>query len=364
MARSGFGSIRKLPSGRYQARYIYKSYPVKAPLTFDSKKAAEDWLTLQKAAILTGDLTLNKIAYKESAQAEDVTFNDLAGEWLEIKKKELAYSSYKQAKSKRNTLSRYFEAKTIRQIDEKAVRAFINAQVERVSKQTVLQYIVTLKGVLALAVDKGIITENPVKASLIPKGGTKTRADYTLEDGELGKLIAVSKESFRLPIYLGAVLGLRRGEVLGLKTSDLKDGVLRIRRAWGEVSEGVLDYKSTKTEGSNRDVPVPDWLVEKWNEHVSKFAVGQVMFPGKGGVPISRDLFRSQWNKARKDAGVNPELHFHDLRGYAGTEFVKKGATEREVMALLGHTSTQVSISYQKATLSALSEVMEGRRKA
>ncbi|WIK88386.1 hypothetical protein CYK25_009395 [Varibaculum cambriense] len=87
MARSGFGSIRKLPSGRYQARYTYKSYPVKAPLTFDSKKAAEDWLTLQKAAILTGDLTLNKIAYKESTQAGDVPFDDLAGEWLEIKKK-------------------------------------------------------------------------------------------------------------------------------------------------------------------------------------------------------------------------------------------------------------------------------------
>ena len=363
MSRSGFGSIRRLPSGRYQARYTYKSYPVKAPLTFDSKREAEDWLTLQKAAILTGDLELNKIAYGKEAQAKDVPFSDLADERLETKKKEVAYSSYKQFKSWHKILSDYFKGKIIRQIVEKDVKEFIDTQMERVSKQTVLQYVVTLKGILDLAVDKGIISENPAKTSLIPKGGSKTRAKYTLEDGELEKLITVSTESFRLAIYLGAVLGLRRGEIRGLKTSDLKDGVLSIRRSWGEVSEGVSGYKPTKTEGSNRDVPVPDWLVKKWNEHLSKFAADEVVFPGRDGSPISSDAFHDRWSKAKKDAKVNPEMHFHDLRGYAGTEFVKKGATEREVMALLGHTSTQVSISYQKATLSALSEVMEGRRK-
>lgn len=363
MSRSGFGSIRKLPSGRYQARYTYKYYPVKAPLTFDSKRAAEDWLTLQKAAILTGDLTLNKIAYKESRGAKDIPFSDLADAWLEGRKKEVAYSTYRQNKSKCNVLSGYFEGKTVWQIDQKSVKNFIDEQMARVSKQTVLQSVVTLKGVLGLAVDKGIISENPAKTSLIPKGSVKTRAEYTLEDGELEKLITVSAESFRLAIYLGAVLGLRRGEIRGLKTSDLSDGVLRVRRSWGEVAKGVSGYKPTKTEGSNRDVPVPDWLVKKWNSHLSKFAVGEVMFPGRGGIPISSDTFHDRWSIAKKGAKVNPEMHFHDLRGYAATEFVKKGATEREVMALLGHTSTQVSISYQKATLSALSEVMDGRRK-
>lgn len=363
MPRSGFGSIRRLPSGRYQARYTYKSYPVKAPLTFDSKRAAEDWLALQKAAILTGDVTLNKIAYKESRGAKDVPFSDLADEWLEVKKKEVAYSSYKQNKSIQKILRDYFRGMDVRQVDQKSVKKFIDEQIVRVSKGTVTHYVVVLKGILDLAVSKGIISENPAKTSLIPKGSVKTRAEYTLEDGELEKLVMVSAESFRLAIYLGAVLGLRRGEIRGLKTSDLSDGALRVRRSWGEVAEGVSGYKPTKTEGSNRDVPVPDWLVKKWNEHLSKFAVGEVVFPGRGGTPISSDVFHDRWNKVKKDAGVNPKLHFHDLRGYAGTEFVKKGATEREVMALLGHTSTQVSLSYQKATLSALSEVMDGRRK-
>lgn len=363
MARSGFGSIRKLPSGRYQARYTYKSYPVKAPLTFDSKRAAEDWLTLQKAAILTGDLTLNKIAYEKNKHSKDVPLSDLADELLEMKKKELAYSSYKQTKSRHKIVSDYFKGKTARQIDQKTVKNFIDEQIARVSKETVSHYVVVLKGILDLAIDKGIISENPAKTSLIPKGSVVTRAEYTLEDGELEKLIAVSTESFKLAIYLGAVLGLRRGEIMGLKTSDLKSGVLHIRRSWGEISKGVFGYKPTKTEGSNRDVPVPDWLAKKWNEHLSKFAIGQVVFPGSGGTPMSKDTFHDRWNKAKKGAGVNQELHFHDLRGYAATEFVKKGATEREVMALLGHTSTQVSLSYQKATLSALSEVMDGRRK-
>lgn len=363
MSRSGFGSIRKLPSGRYQARYTYKSYPVKAPLTFDSKRAAEDWLTLQKAAILTGDLTLNKIAYKESSRAKDVPFSDFSDEWLEEKRKKVSFITYRQHESRLRLLGKYFEEKTIRQVDEKAIKGFIDEQIGRISKGTVSHYVTTLSEILETAMSEGIISENPAKTSLIPKGRTKTRAKYTLEDGELEKLITVSQENFRLAIYLGAVLGLRRGEILGLRTTDLKEGVLSIRRSWGEVGEGKSDYKPTKTEGSNRDVPVPDWLVKKWEEHAVKFAIGQVVFPGRGGNPISKDTFANRWNKAKKDAKVNPEMHFHDLRGYAGTEFVKKGATEREVMALLGHTSTQVSLSYQKATLSALSEVMEGRRK-
>lgn len=363
MARSGFGSIRKLPSGRYQARYTYKSYPVKAPLTFDSKKEAEDWLTLQKAAILTGDLTLNKIAYEKNKHSKDVPLSDLADEWLRIKKKEVRYSTYKQLKSRCKRSTDYFEGKTVQQISEKDVQEFIDDHKKQVSKETVSHYVVTLKGILNLAVDKGIILDNPAKTSLIPKGSAKARTSYTLEDGELERLIAVSEESFRLCIYLGAILGLRRGEILGLKTTDLKDGVLHVRRSWGEVSKGVFDYKPTKTEGSNRDVPMPDWLVEKWNAHVAKFAIEEMVFVSSRGKHMSKNVFQYRWEKVKNDAGVNQELHFHDLRGYAATEFVKKGATEREVMALLGHTSTQVSISYQKATLSALSEVMEGRRK-
>lgn len=364
MVRSGFGSIRKLPSGRYQARYTYKSYPVKAPLTFDSKRAAEDWLTLQKAAILTGDLTLSKIAYKESRRVKDAPLQDLADEWLRIKKKEVRYSSYRQIRSYHKLITARFAGKTARQIDSEIVRQWVEECSQKVSRGVVLHYVVTLKGILDLAMDEGIIHENPAKTSLVPKRSSKTRTGYTLEEGELEKLIAASEESFELPICLGAVLGLRRGEIMGLKTTDLKDGVLRVRRSWGLVGKGKHGYKPTKTEGSNRDVPAPDWLEKKWNSHLSKFAAGEVMFPGRSGSPISSDVFHDRWNKAKKGAGVNPKLHFHDLRGYAATEFVKKGATEREVMALLGHSSTQVSISYQKATLSALSEVMEGRRKA
>lgn len=364
MSRSGFGSIRKLPSGRYQARYTYNSYPVKAPLTFDSKKEAENWLTLQKAAILTGDLTLNKIAYRENRQAEDMTLRQLMDKWLETKKREIAYSSFTQTQWNCDRLERDFEGKTVQQINENEIKAWVDSISLKLKKGTVVKYITLMKQIMRFAVDKGVIAQNPVSTGLLPKKASVHRTRYTLEEGELEKLVAVSQESFKLFIYLGAVLGLRKGEILGLKPTDLKGGALRIRRSWGLVGKRTFGYKPTKTEGSNRDVPVPDWLAKKWEEHAAKFALGEVMFPGRDGKPLGLSPFNDKWNRVRKGAGVNPKLHFHDLRGYAATEFVKKGATEREVMALLGHTSTQVSLSYQKATLSALSEVMDGRRKA
>ena len=51
--RASFGSIRKLPSGRYQARYTGPDEIVRrAPVTFDAKVDAESWLATLRAAIV------------------------------------------------------------------------------------------------------------------------------------------------------------------------------------------------------------------------------------------------------------------------------------------------------------------------
>ena len=54
--RRGWGAIRKLPSGRYQASYTGPDlvrYP--APITFDTQAAAEEWLALERRTVTSGD---------------------------------------------------------------------------------------------------------------------------------------------------------------------------------------------------------------------------------------------------------------------------------------------------------------------
>jgi integrase len=65
------------------------------------------------------------------------------------------------------------------------------------------------------------------------------------------------------------------------------------------------------------------------------------------------------WAKARNRAGV-PGAHFHDLRHTGGTLTATTGATTKELMARLGHSSTRAAMIYQHATSSRDKSIAEG----
>ena len=66
-------------------------------------------------------------------------------------------------------------------------------------------------------------------------------------------------------------------------------------------------------------------------------------------APLRRSNFRPIWNTARAKAGA-PELHFHDLRHVGGTLAAATGASLKELMARLGHSSARAALIYQHAT--------------
>lgn len=63
---------------------------------------------------------------------------------------------------------------------------------------------------------------------------------------------------------------------------------------------------------------------------------------------ISEGWFKKKWTAARKEVGV-PTVRFHDLRHTAGTLATQHGATLKEVMSRLGHSTTAAAIRYQRA---------------
>ena len=72
MSKRGFGNIRRLSSGRYQARYTGAGgATINAPHTFATKVAAEMWLTDQRRGIEAA-----------MVEAEPISFADYAEQWL------------------------------------------------------------------------------------------------------------------------------------------------------------------------------------------------------------------------------------------------------------------------------------------
>ena len=72
------------------------------------------------------------------------------------------------------------------------------------------------------------------------------------------------------------------------------------------------------------------------------------LFPGEAGGVMSDGWFKKSWTAARKSVGV-PTVRFHDLRHTAGTLATQHGATMKEVMSRLGHSTTAAAIRYQRA---------------
>lgn len=63
---------------------------------------------------------------------------------------------------------------------------------------------------------------------------------------------------------------------------------------------------------------------------------------------MSQGWFNREWTAARGAVGL-PDIHVHDLRHTAGTLATQQGATLKEVMVRLGHSTTAAAIRYQKA---------------
>ena len=73
------------------------------------------------------------------------------------------------------------------------------------------------------------------------------------------------------------------------------------------------------------------------------------MFAGPKGGHLRRSNFRAIWVEARLSVGL-PDLHFHDLRHTGGTLSAATGASLKELMARLGHSSVRAAMMYQHAT--------------
>ena len=156
-------------------------------------------------------------------------------------------------------------------------------------------------------------------------------------------------------LYIGATLGLRIGEVAGLRCSslDLARGTLTVSESVGEAG-GRLYLKGPKTQSSSRTVPLPSTLVEILRAHMTRFGrdlPSDFLFTAPQGGPVRPNHFRSRiWRPARRRAGLD-DLGFHDLRRTVATVMVAIGVSVRDAQQILGHSDPRLLLGvYAKAT--------------
>ena len=204
-----------------------------------------------------------------------------------------------------------------------------------------------MHAILATAVEDDLIPRNPCR---IKGAGSDPRTERPFVPAEVVLALAdLAHARIRPMILVAGFAGLRYGELraLRLRSYDRLHGTLTVRESIDKRSR----RKTTKTDSSQRTVTLPRFVLDAIDAHLTTVVSGDPddpLFPGEAGGIISDGWFQREWRAARSALGLD-EVHFHDLRHAAGTIATQQGATMREVMARLGHSTTSAAIRYQKA---------------
>jgi len=306
---------KKLPSGSWRCqvydytdnnkRKHYKSF------TASTKKEAE-FLAAQ-------------FKVKRPKEITDITLEQAMNSYIEIKEGVLSPTTlmnYTKYIKKYPTSLLQTRLKSIKAID---VDSFIKALTDDYSPK----YISNLMGFMrAVMKYYGI----DIGTHQVPKAKPKTYIVPT--DEEVRTICAYFKENddkMYRACLLGAYGCMRRGEVLGARAEDIKDGVLHIHNNHViGIKNGELQriVKKTKTEKSDRYIELPQFVLE--------------VLPEEGRlVNLTPDDLTKRFLRTRNDLGL-PQFRFHDLRHYCASLMHAKGIPDVYIMEYGGWSSDRV----------------------
>jgi integrase len=155
----------------------------------------------------------------------------------------------------------------------------------------------------------------------------------------------------RALILLATFASLRFGELAGLRRGqlDLDGCAVRIIRSTAETEDGRLIDDARKSAAGRHRVAFPKEIAPELRWQVERFAQAGdegLVFIGPKGGRLRRSTFRRTWTKARTSVGL-PDLHFHDLRHTGNNMAAGQGASLRELMERMGHSSPRAALIYQ-----------------
>ncbi|NEE01501.1 site-specific integrase [Phytoactinopolyspora halotolerans] len=351
MARQGrrrFGWVRKLPSGRFQASYLgddgQRRY---APDTFEREGEASDWLTLRESEILRGEWIDPLLG--------QVKFSEYASRW--IAEREVSERTREIYRSLfRLHLEPFLGQRALTEISTEVVRSW-RAELRDAGRSEirVAKSYRLLRAIMNTAVDDGRIKRNPCRIKSADKEYSPERPVASIP--QVYALADNMPERFRLLILAAAFTGLRWGELIALRRSDvdLSAPSIRVPRKLAQLDSGQLVPGPTKSAAGFRTVALPPILVPEFERHLVTYVASSseaLLFTGEKGATLRRGNWHrsANWAAAVRKAGLPDGFRFHDLRHTGNHLAALSGATTRELMNRMGHASMRAALIYQHAT--------------
>ncbi|ANC20992.1 integrase [Bacillus cereus] len=305
---------------------------------FKTKKAAQE-----EVAKVTNDLANGD--YENS----DIRFSQLVEIWMQEKESSCRPSTlYQYKRILRSRVMPEFGEKRLSDIKPLTVHNFHQKLLkEGLTTKYISSVDVMLKQILDKGVELEMINSNPAKKAKRPKVKKKAQASWTIEEAMKFMEYAKIQGSYYIAFVLALHTGMRIGEVLALQWKDInfESKIIHVQRTLTLV-DGKYELGETKTEASNRMIPMTEELMGELLEYQShkKDNSFDLLICTRNKKIVHPYTIRYQM-KALCEAIDVPYIRFHDIRRTFTTILIDSGANAKVVSKLLGHTNVSTTLN-------------------
>ena len=304
-----------------------------------------------------------------------MTLADFAVKYLEMKKTVLSPTTYPFYEMIINTeLIPKFGHMKLQEIKTYHVQEFINylaTEKQRgdgapggIGATTVRRYTTVFRSMLSLAYQLEY-TENDVGASrriVFPKDDPTEIEVYNQDEvDEILQALKDEPTNIRALVEIAIFTGMRRGEIVGLKWSDIdfENQKVFVRRSIYKPKNGKAQEKLPKTKGSIRTISIPECLCKTLLEyrmhqdrHISFMGDAwknlDYVFTEEDGYVMNPQTPTKQFSKFLKRHDIR-HLKFHGLRHTSATLLLANGCDIKTVSSRLGHSDIETTGIYVHA---------------
>ncbi|MCM1027913.1 MAG: site-specific integrase [Roseburia sp.] len=348
----------------------------------------------------------DKIKYGHDFCAENMSFEDFAGKWLESVRNNLSFGTYVGYEQLlRSRILPYFKSYKITHIKTVQIEAFYRTLEKEYSIGTIRRYANVMNCIFGTARRWDLLENNPCQGARKPqrkKGGDRLKyftpdqslmflkslnleyeagdgiADGTKKAGEsagAGRNARVYRVSMQFKVFFTLALfcGFRKGEILALHWNDIdfERQEISITKSIGKTEAG-FDYKEPKNAASTRTVPFPDRVFSLLREYREKYdgarerlgdrwrgdgnlftrADGRLMGQSTAYQYFTRHLRRyNQWVEENPEKSLAegleklPVIPLHGLRHSCATLLNFLDVNIVDISKYLGHTSCSTTMN-------------------
>lgn len=356
--------IKKYTTKNGETRYLFQTYLGIDPLTGKERRTTRRGFktmkeTKQAERNLLLDVEENGLPLNQSDGFQDPTFEELAQLWLENYKTTVKPSTFENVKSKveKMTEEHFKELKL-----KKITVAYCQKIVIELSKSYVLynHYLSVINRIFKYAVLMDVLNSNPFDKVIKPKSRQTQRKGNFLTKEELKEFLKLAQNTslsyFHPLVHLMSYTGLRQGEALALKWSDIdfENKRITVDKTAVRIKERQT-LQTPKTKNSKRVIsidPATLSILKSWKKDQIKiyFKNGKhfegdenFIFTNQRGEWVHIHNFIRYFKRFIADHKLKP-ITPHGLRHTHASLLFSAGVEPKNISDRLGHSTVQITL--------------------